>query len=226
MKLRDTHSTAVAPAQAQTSFGDLERYVDRSLADWKTPGASLALVKNGKIVLTRGFGVRSVEGTARVDENTLFAIGSCSKAFGSGSVAALVGDGKIGWDEPLRKHLPDLQLWDPWVTEHISVRDMLSHRTGSSLAVEGRGAETMRLPEEWVKRLRYETPDAGFRERYVYSNAMYVAAALMVERVTERAKSPFPRSRRPHSRRAGGRAFWPSSTPKWRTRPYGVNDHI
>lgn len=173
----------------------MQSYVQQSLADWQTPGASLALVKNGKVILTRGFGVRSVSGAAAVDENTLFAIGSCSKAFGSAAVAALVADGKVGWDDRLRDHLPDLQLWDPWVTEHVTVRDMLSHRTGTSLDVEANGMPTIQRPQEWVSRLRYSTPTAGFRERYVYSNAMYVASALMVEQLTARDWNDFVSAR-------------------------------
>jgi CubicO group peptidase (beta-lactamase class C family) len=182
-------------AFATSSFEELQQYVQRSLADWQTPGVSLALVKDGKVVLSRGFGVRAVGGTAKVDEDTLFGLGSCSKAFGSASVAALVGDGKVAWDERLRLHLPELQLWDPWVTEHITVRDMLSHRTGTSLDDEANGMPTIRRLEEWVTRLRYAKPVADFREKYVYSNAMYVASALMVQRLTGRDWNDFAAER-------------------------------
>ena len=188
-------ASGFAPAVGGPSFEDLQRYVQQSLSDWQTPGASLALVKDGKVILVRGFGVRSAGSPAAVDENTLFGIGSCSKAFGSASVAALVADGTVAWDDRLRKHLSDLQLWDPWVTEHITVRDMLSHRTGTSLDVEANGMPTIQRPEDWVTRLRYSMPVAGFREKYVYSNAMYVASALLVERLTGRDWNDFAAER-------------------------------
>ncbi len=191
------------PAQSATSLDDLQRYVQQTLPAWQTPGLSLALVKDGKVLLARGFGIRAVGNAAEVDENTLFGIGSCSKAFGSASVAALVGDGTVAWDERLRKYMPELALWDPWVTEHITVRDMLSHRTGTSLNVEDRGIPTIRGPEEWIQRLRVETPVAEFREKYVYSNAMYVAAALMVERITSRDWNNFAAERLWHPLQMG-----------------------
>lgn len=184
-----------AVALGNPALDDLQRYVDRALPQWQTPGVSLALVKGGRVILSRGFGERSVNGSAKVDADTLFGIGSCSKAFGAASVAALVSDGTVGWDERLRLYLPELQLWDPWVTEHITVRDMLSHRTGSSLDVEANGMPTIQRAEEWVTRLRYEKPVAGFRERYVYSNAMYVASALMVERLSGRDWNTFAAER-------------------------------
>lgn len=176
--------TLSAVAFGDPSVDDLQRYAEQMLAQWQTPGVGLALVKDGRVILSRGFGERSVKTTGQVDENTLFGIGSCSKAFGSASVAALVSDGTVAWDERLRQYLPDLQLWDPWVTEHITVRDMLSHRTGSSLDVEANGMPTIERAQEWVSRLRYEKPVAEFRDKYVYSNAMYVASALMVERLS------------------------------------------
>jgi CubicO group peptidase (beta-lactamase class C family) len=184
-----------AVALGNPALDDLQRYIDRALPQWQTPGVSLALVKDGRVILSRGFGERSVNGSAKVDENTLFGIGSCSKAFGAASVAALVSDGTVGWDERLRRYLPELQLWDPWVTEHITVRDMLSHRTGSSLDVEANGMPTIQKAEEWVTRLRYEKPVAEFREKYVYSNAMYVASALMVERLSARDWNTFAAQR-------------------------------
>jgi CubicO group peptidase (beta-lactamase class C family) len=218
-----------APVGAEASFADLQRYVQQALRDWQTPGVSVALVKDGKVVLEKGFGVRVVGQPAKVDENTLFGIGSCSKAFGSASVAALVSDGKLGWDDRLRVYLPDLQLWDPWVTDHITVRDMLSHRTGTSLDVEDRGMSTIRKPEEWVTRLRYTTPVAGFRERYVYSNAMYVASALMVERLTARDWNEFASERlwRPlHMDRTNGSFQQTLADPNHASPHYLVNDRV
>jgi CubicO group peptidase (beta-lactamase class C family) len=187
--------TLARVALGNPALDDLQRYIDRALPQWQTPGVSVALVKGGRVILSRGFGDRSINGSGRVDENTLFGIGSCSKAFGAASVAALVSDGTVGWDEPLRQYLPELQLWDPWVTEHITVRDMLSHRTGTSLDVEANGMPTIQRAQEWVTRLRYAKPVAGFREKYVYSNAMYVASALMVERLSGRDWDTFAAER-------------------------------
>jgi CubicO group peptidase (beta-lactamase class C family) len=221
--------SALGPAFGATPVEDLQRYVQQSLAEWQTPGASLALVKDGKVILARGFGVRSVGGRAAVDENTLFGIGSCSKAFGSASVAALVADGTVAWDDRLRKHLPDLQLWDPWVTERITVRDMLSHRTGTSLDVEANGMPTIQRPQDWVTRLQYTTPAAGFREKYVYSNAMYVASALMVERLTGRDWNDFAAERlwRPlHMDRTNGSFERTVADPNHSDPHFLINGHV
>jgi len=107
----------------------------------------------------------------------------------------LVGDGKIGWDDRAREHLPELDLWDPWITEHITVRDMLSHRTGADFYFENLGAATIRSHEEWVARLKFTRPSAGFRENYVYSNSMYVAAAMIAERTSGSDWNTFARER-------------------------------
>jgi len=104
--------------------------ITKSMADWKIPGLALAIVRNDSVILAKGYGVRTLGKPDRVDERTLFAIGSSSKAFTSLAVAMLVDQGKVKWDDPATKYLPGFQLYDPYVTREITVRDLLSHRSG------------------------------------------------------------------------------------------------
>ena len=101
-----------APAQEATLNG-FDEYVNKALKDWELPGVAIAIVKNDKIVFARGYGVRKLGDPTPVDEKTLFAIGSSSKAFTAAAIAMLVDEGKMKWDDPVTKHLPGFQLFDP-----------------------------------------------------------------------------------------------------------------
>ena len=108
----------------------LDNYVNKALKDWDVPGVAIAIIKDDKIVFAKGYGVREIGKPDKVDERTLFAIGSSTKAFTAASIAMLVDDGKIRWDDPATKYLPDFQLYDPTVTREMTVRDLLTHRIG------------------------------------------------------------------------------------------------
>ncbi len=109
-------------------------YVNKSLRDWEVPGLAIAIVKDDRIVLANG--VRKLGDPAPLNEQTLFAIGSSSKAFTAASIAMLVDEGKMKWDDPVTKYLPGFELYDPYVTRELKVRDLLSHRSGLSGAVK------------------------------------------------------------------------------------------
>jgi len=117
----------------QAQIPDLER-LDAMIAeaqrDWPVPGLAVVIVKDGRTVLLKGYGERELGGGEPVDEHTLFAIASNSKAFTTASLAMLVEEGKLGWDDPVRKHLPYFQLYDPYVSQEMRIRDLLSHRSG------------------------------------------------------------------------------------------------
>ena len=108
----------------------LDEYIEKARQDWKIPGMAVAVIKDDKIVYAKGFGVRKLGDPAPVDEKTLFAIGSSSKAFTSASLAILVDEGKIKWDDPVTKYLPEFELYDPYVTRELTIRDLLTHRSG------------------------------------------------------------------------------------------------
>jgi CubicO group peptidase (beta-lactamase class C family) len=152
------------------------------MREWDIPGLAIAVVKDDSVVYARGFGVREVGKSERVDANTLFAIGSASKAFTAAAVALLVDEGKVKWDDPATQHLPSLQLFDPYATRELSVRDLLSHRSGLA-----RGDQVWYATEfdrdEILRRVRFLAPSWSFRSQFGYQNLMYLAAGEVVEEV-------------------------------------------
>ena len=126
----------VARAQEAPLVG-FDDYVNKALKDWEVPGMAIAIVKDDKLLLAKGYGVRKLGDVAPVDERTLFAIGSSSKAFTAAAIAMLVDEGKMKWDEPATKYLPGFQLFDPYVTRELTVRDMLTHRSGLERGGDG-----------------------------------------------------------------------------------------
>lgn len=160
----------------------LDAYVAGVMKDWKVPGIAIAIVKGDSVVLAKGYGVQKVGEATPVDANTIFAIGSSSKAFTAALVAMAVDEGKMRWDDPVTKHLPGLQLHDLYATRDLTIRDALSHRSGLA-----RGDLMWYLAgfprEEILRRVRYLEPSWGFRAQFGYQNIMYLAAGEAVARV-------------------------------------------
>src|SRR5512147_750817 len=122
-----------ASALAQSLPADLDSYVERTMKTFEVPGIAVAVVKDGKVLLTKGYGVRDVGKPAPVTEHTLFGIASNSKAFTAAALAMLMDEGKLKWDDPITTYLPWFQLYDPYVTRELTIRDALSHRSGLGL---------------------------------------------------------------------------------------------
>jgi CubicO group peptidase (beta-lactamase class C family) len=108
----------------------LDAYYEQALADWNVPGMAVAIVKDGKIIFSKGYGTRNVNTGDPVDGNTLFAIASNSKAFTSAGLAMLVDEGKLSWNDKVRDYLPWFKLYDPYVSDNFTIRDLLTHRSG------------------------------------------------------------------------------------------------
>jgi CubicO group peptidase (beta-lactamase class C family) len=179
---------SIAPARtAQNNVPqDLDAYAARVLKEFEVPGLAVAIVKDGKIVLARGYGVRKLGEPAPVDENTLFGIASNTKAFTAAALAMLVDEGKISWDDPVTKHLAGFQLYDPYVTREMTIRDLLTHRSGLGL---GAGDLLWWPPtdysrEEIIRKFRYVKPASSFRSRYAYDNVLYMIAGQIVAAVS------------------------------------------
>src|SRR5215471_3285841 len=115
---------------AKPSLAGFDQYIAKAMQDWKVPALAIAVVKNDSIVLMKGYGTRTMGTVQPVDEHTLFAIGSSSKAFTSTLVAMMVDQGKMRWDDPATTYLSGFQMFDPYVTRELSVRDLLTHRSG------------------------------------------------------------------------------------------------
>jgi len=158
----------------------LDAYITKALKDWDAPGLALAIVKDDKVIYAKGYGVREMGKPDPVNEHTLFAIASTTKAMTAACVGMLVDEGKLKWDDPVTKHLPGFQLFDPYVTRELTVRDLLTHRSGLS-----RGDMIWYASEydrkEVLRRIRFVEPTWSFRSRYGYQNIMYVAAGGVIE---------------------------------------------
>ncbi len=163
----------------------LDAYFAKAHRDWKVPGMAIAIVKDGKIVFAKGYGVREFSRPAKVDRKTVFAIASNTKAFTSAALGMLVDEGKISWDDKVRQHLLYFQLYDPYVTENITIRDLLCHRSGlGTFSGDLLWCETSYTTVEMIKRARYLKQKQGFRTGFGYSNLMYMAAGEIIPAVT------------------------------------------
>ena len=161
----------------------LDAYVEKALKDWEIPGLALVVVKGDSVIYARGYGVADLATGAPVDENTLFPIASTSKAFTVAALAMLVDDGKLSWDDRVIEHLPEFELGDPYVTAHVTVRDLLTHRVG--VAREDNMWVVAKFERaEIVKRARYLDQVDEFRARYGYNNIMFTTAGEVVGQVS------------------------------------------
>lgn len=187
-------------AQNDANYADklreLDAYAEKSRETFGVPGFAVAVVKDDKVIFAKGYGVRELGKPDKVDQNTLFAIASNSKAFTVAALAILVDAGKIKWDDKVTQYLPEFELYDPYVTREITIRDLVSHRSG--LATFGGDLlwyETDYTNDEILRRIRFLKPTTSFRSRYGYQNVMFVAAGKIVERVSGKKWSDFVRER-------------------------------
>ncbi|MEJ7806996.1 MAG: serine hydrolase domain-containing protein, partial [Telluria sp.] len=176
--------TAAAPAavSAPAAAYNLEADVVRSMKTFDVPGMAIAIVKDGRVVAARGFGVRKLGEAAPVDGKTLFEVASNSKVFTAAALAMLVDEGKLAWDDPVTKHLPDFQMYDAYATREMTVRDLLVHRSGLGL---GAGdllwwPTTQFITDEIIHKLRYIKPATSFRSAYAYDNLLYIVAGKII----------------------------------------------
>jgi len=150
------------------------------------PGMAITIVENGRVTFVRGFGVRKLGAPAPVGLDTIFMTGSTGKAFTSAALATLVDQGRIGWDDKVIDHIPWFQMYDPWVTREMTIRDLLVHRSGLGLGA----GDLLTVPRgslsrvETIRRLRYIKPATSFRSGYAYDNILYAVAGQLIEEVS------------------------------------------
>jgi CubicO group peptidase (beta-lactamase class C family) len=169
---------AVASPPPPPALDGLDAFAAAELAAWKVPGAALAVVKDGQVVWAKGYGVRDRARGLPVTPRTLFAIASVTKSFTVAALAALVTQGRLDWDRPVREYLPDFRLYDERAERHLTARDMVTHRSGlprHDAAWYGSPASRRQLYE----RLRYLEPSRDLREGYQYNNLMFMAAGYL-----------------------------------------------
>jgi CubicO group peptidase (beta-lactamase class C family) len=187
--------TAV-PSRAQNGTAppaDLDRYVARVMETFQVPGVSVAIVKDGKVIVAKGFGVRELGKPEKVDAHTRFGIASNTKIFTATALALLVEEGKLEWDAPVTRYLPAFAMYDPFVTREITVRDLLVHRSGLGLGA----GDLMWWPssdysrKEIVQHLRYIKPATSFRSAYAYDNVLYSVAGEVIQAVSGQSWEDF-----------------------------------
>jgi CubicO group peptidase (beta-lactamase class C family) len=165
------------------SFDSFRQFINDSLALWKVPGVAVAVVRGDEVLLKEGFGLRDVEAGLPVTPETLFAIGSSTKAFTTFDLGLLVDEGKLDWDKPVREFMPGFRLFDSHASEHTTPRDLVSHRVG----LPRHDFMWYNSPlgrEEIFKRLRYLEPNKELRETWQYQNLMFMTAGVLVEHLS------------------------------------------
>lgn len=179
-------------ARAQTPPADTLRArlstfapaIDSMLAAWQVPGVGIAIVRGKEVVFSGGYGKRDVERDLPVTSRTLFAIGSSTKAFTTFTVATLVQDARLSWDAPVRSFLPWFQLYDKSAGERLTVRDLVTHRSGLPRHDAMWYNNNRDTREELVRRLAYLPPNKDLRELWQYNNLMYLTAGYLIEQQT------------------------------------------
>jgi len=170
---------------------DLDSYIESGMAKWQLPGMSIAVVKDGEPILLKGYGVREVGKPDPVDADTLFAIGSASKAFTATALGMLVDHGKVNWNTRVHDIDPDLKLSDPWITKEIRLSDLLSNHSGLSGVSEFLWYGTGFSREEIIVRLKYVPFSEGFRYQYQYRNTMFLLAGQMIPHLVDQTWDGF-----------------------------------
>ncbi len=177
-------ATVLAFRAAAADLAGFDDFVAAQLKEWKAPGAAVVVVKDGKPILSKGYGLRNVTGNLPVTTKTLFAIGSSTKSFTVVTLALLVDQGKLEWDKPVRDYMPDFRMHDAAATERMTPRDLVTHRSGlprHDLMWYGSPLTRRQIYD----RLRYLEPSKDFRSTWQYQNIMYMTAGYLAGRVAD-----------------------------------------
>ncbi len=175
-----TNANAQVPSFIKDS---IDTYVNRALTDWKIPGVAVSIVKDGKVVYSKGFGVRDIETKEPVDENTLFMIGSNTKAFTGTALAMLSAEKKLSLDDKVQKWMPSFKLYDPWVTKEANIRDLLSHRLGfETFQGDFMYFDSDLTAEEVFEKMGKVKPLYSFRSKWGYTNVAFAVAGEVLYR--------------------------------------------
>lgn len=162
---------------------EFDAYTQAALKQWEVPGAGVAVVKDGKVIYLKAFGTRDLNTGAPADTQTLFSIGSTTKAMTATCLGMLVDEGKLGWEEPVVRYLPEFQLYDPYVTRELKIKDLLLHNSGVGNTDFLWGF--MNIPQdEILHRMRLVKPSYSFRGGFIYQNIFYIAAGKVIEKIS------------------------------------------
>lgn len=172
---------------AQINEKQIDELVEKTMRSFDVPGISVAIVKDGKVIHAKGYGVKSILTNEKVDANTLFGIASNSKAFTSAALAMLVDEGKLKWDDKVIQHIPEFKMYNDYVTNEFTIRDLLTHRSGLGLGAgdlmiwpDGSDFKT----QDIINNLHYLKPVSAFRTKYDYDNLLYIVAGEVIHRAS------------------------------------------
>lgn len=166
------------PAAAKLGLGDFDDFVNQALKDWKVPGTAVGVVQDGKVILLKGYGYRDLEKQLPVTPNTLFAIGSITKSFTVSTLGMEMDEGKVDWDKPVRNYLPTFKMYDPVLTEQMTIRDLITHRSGLPRHdMVWYSSDFSR--EDIIRRLQYLEPNKPLRTTFQYNNLMFMTAGYI-----------------------------------------------
>ncbi|WP_179344491.1 serine hydrolase [Winogradskyella ursingii] len=172
---------------AQIKDQQLDNLIQETLTTFEVPGISVGILKDSEVVYSKGHGVRSLTTKKDMTEETLVGVASNSKGFTCFALAMMIDEGKLNWDDPVRKHIPEFQLYDPWVTAHFTVRDLVTHRSGMGLGA----GDLMFFPEgndftvdDVINGVKYLEPESSFRSQFAYNNNMFIIAGEVLKRVS------------------------------------------
>jgi CubicO group peptidase (beta-lactamase class C family) len=179
-------------AQEKKDYKKLHKYIETAVDSFDLPGLAVGIIRNNEVVFLKSYGYRNTETMEKIDEHSIFGIASCSKAFTAACLAILVDEGKLKWDDRVVSHYPGFQLYDPYITRELMIKDLLCHRAGY-LTFDGDllwyGTDYSR--EEVVSRFRYRENEFSLREKFGYSNLMYIAAGEVIYHVTGKTWEEF-----------------------------------
>lgn len=175
-------------AQSKKDFETIEQ-LDKKLSqmvdEWETPGMAVAIFKGDSVILSKGYGYKNINTKEKVDKNTIFPVASITKTFTASAIGTLVDEGKLKLDDKVRDYLPWFELYSPYVSENMTIRDLLCHRSGlETFSGDLLWNASTFTTEEVVRKAKYLEPKYGFREHYGYSNIMFIAAGEVIEAVT------------------------------------------
>lgn len=175
---------AVKSQDTQTILSKLESYAVSAQKQWGIPGMAIAVIQDDRVIYTKGFGVKKLGGTDPVDANTVFQVGSTSKAFTAALVATRVDDGKANWTDRVIDHLPNFEMYDPWVTREFQIRDLMAQHSGMRpyagdfMAIAG-------FPAEYIfSKIKYMKPITSFRSEFGYVNNLFLVAGEVIQQTS------------------------------------------
>ena len=181
-------------ASQDKNISAFDQYVQTAMRDWSVPGMGVVVVKDNRVLFSKTYGVREFGRPDQVNNHTLFSIGSTTKAMTAVCMGILVDQGKVKWEDEVIRHLPDLQLYDPYITRNLRIKDLFTHNSGTGNTDFLWGNMTI-TPEEIIKKMAQVKPVYPFRGGFVYQNIFYLIAGQVIERVSGKPWEVFIRER-------------------------------